>query len=101
MTRDHDGTETVWVITEFDEIEHRIAYTTVTPNLKVNHIVINCESDRLDHTKARVSYTITGLSEKGNQYVKSFSKQHYHEWMTDWEKAINHYLQYGRALRHH
>jgi hypothetical protein len=42
--------------------------------------------DRSDHTKTRVSYTITALSEKGNQYIRSFSKQHYHEWMTNWRK---------------
>ena len=101
VTRDRDRMETIWIITEFDEVKRSIAYTSVTPNLKVNHIVINCESDLSDHTKARVSYTITALSEKGNRYIRSFSKQHYHEWMTDWEKAINYYLQYGRALRHH
>jgi hypothetical protein len=101
MTIDHDGAETTWVITGFDEVKHSIAYTSVTPKLKVNHIVIKCESDRSGHTKAHVSYTITALSEKGNQLIESFSKEHYREWIMNWEKAINHYLLHGVALPHH
>ena len=97
VTKDHDGAETTWVITEFDEVKHRIAYTSVTPNLRINQIVIKCESDRSDHTNAHVSYTITALSEKGNQLIESFSEEHYREWIMNWEKAINHYLQHARA----
>lgn len=101
MTKDSDGTETIWVLTKLDEGSHCIVYTSVTPNLKVNVIEISCEPEGVDRTKARVTYTVTALSEKGNQYVNSFSKEHYDEWMTNWERAINHYLQFGRPLRHH
>ncbi len=101
LTRDHHGTEAIWIIAEFDEIKHSIVYTSVTSNLKVSHISINCEADRADHTKASVSYTITALSERGNQYVRSISKEHYNKQMKKWEEAINHYLQYGHPLRHH
>lgn len=101
VTRDDDGSETIWIITTLDRNNRNIVYTSVTPKLKVSHIEINCEPDGANHTKARVSYTVTALSEKGNQYINSFSKEHYHEWMMNWEKAINHYLQCGRPLQHH
>jgi hypothetical protein len=101
MTRDNDGTETTWIITTLDQNNHNIVYTSVTPNLRVNLIDIKFEPDGDDRTKARVTYTVTALSEKGNQCICSFSKEHYHKWMINWEKAVNHYLQHGRPLRHH
>jgi len=101
VTRDDDETETIWIITTLDRTTGSIAYTSVTPNFKVNIIDISCEPDGVNRTKARVTYTITALSEKGNQYISSFSKDRYNKWMMNWEKAINHYLQCGRPLQHH
>ena len=101
VTRDNAGKKTIWIITVLDQNSHSIIYTSVTPNLKVSLIEISCEPDGVNSPKARVSYTITALSEKGNQYIDSFSKEHYHTWMMNWEKAINHYLQSGRPFRHH
>jgi len=101
VTRDEEETETIWIITMLDQNSHCIAYTSVTPNFKVSLIEISCERDGVNRTKARVTYIITALSEKGNQYVDSFSEEHYHQWMMDWEKAINHYLESGCPFRHH
>jgi len=100
-TKDHEGTETIWTITKLDKKNRKIVYAAVTPGFKVSIIDINCQPDGTNRTKARVTYTITALSEKGKEYVTSMSMQHYHAWMTGWEKAINHYLRWGRALQHH
>lgn len=100
-TGNQDGTETIWIITKFDKKSRSLVYTAVTSNFRVSIIEISCEPDEANHTKARVTYTITALSEKGKQYITSMSKQHYHAWMTKWEKAINHYLQHGHSLQHH
>jgi hypothetical protein len=96
-----DGSESIWVITKFDKENCNIVYTSVTPNSRVSLIDILCEPNGANRTRARVTYTITALSENGNRYIDSFSKEHYDKWMTHWETAINHYLQYGRALRDH
>ena len=101
VTRGSDGTEAVWVIMTFDANSRSIVYTSVTPNFKVSVIEINCRPTGANRTSAHVTYTVTALSEKGNQYVESFSNDYYLEMMKHWEKAINHYLQHGRALRHH
>jgi hypothetical protein len=100
-TRGKDGMETIWVISTFDRNNRNMGYTTVTPNFKVSVIEVKCESIDTNHTKARVTYTVTALSEKGTQYLDSFSEDYYHELMTHWEEAINHFLQHGRPLRHH
>ena len=101
ITKNRDGTETIWTITALDQAKHDIAYTAVTPSIRVTLINITCQPEDDNHTKAHVTYTITALSEKGKQYVKTFTDQHYGEFMANWEKAINHYLQHGRPLPHH
>jgi len=101
VTTDKNGSESIWVITKLDKENCNIVYTSVTPNSKVSLIDILCEPDGANRAKARVTYTITALSENGNHYVDSFSKEHYDGWIMNWEKAINHYLQYGHALQHH
>jgi len=100
-TRDKDGMETIWVISTFDQNKRNIVYTAVTPNFKVSVIEVKCEPDLSSHTKACVTYTVTALSEKGTQYVDSFSEDHYFKMMKHWEEAINHFLQHGYPLRHH
>jgi hypothetical protein len=100
-TRGKDGLETIWVISTFDRNNRNIVYTTVTPNFKVSVIEVKCESEGTNHTKARVVYTVTALSEKGTQYIDYFSEDHYIKMMTHWEEAINHYLRHGCPLRHH
>jgi len=100
-TRGKDGRETVWVISTFDRNNRSIIYTTVTPDFKVSVIEVKCEPDSMSHTKARVTYTVTALSEKGTQFLDSFSEDYYHKMMIHWEEAINHYLQHGCPLRHH
>jgi hypothetical protein len=100
-TTDHDGNEAIWIVTKLDRNGQSIVYSSVMPGFKVSIIEIICQPNGADHTKTRVTYTITALSEKGKQYVTSMSKQHYEEWMTSWEKAINHYLRHGQRLRHH
>lgn len=100
-TRDREGTETIWIITKLDKKSRSIVYTAATPSLKVSVIEINCQPDGTNRTKTRVTYTITALSEKGKEYVASMTRQHYQAWMTDWERAINYYLQFARRLQHH
>ncbi|MGD0160207.1 MAG: hypothetical protein ABSB89_07915 [Candidatus Bathyarchaeia archaeon] len=100
-TRGMDGKETIWVISTFDRNNPSLTYTTVTPGFKVTIIEVKCEPYGTSHTKARVTYTVTSLSEKGNQYLDSFSEDYYCEMMTHWKEAINHYLQHGYPLAHH
>ena len=100
-TKGKDERKTIWVISAFDLNNRSIIYTTVTPDFKVSVIEVKCEPDDISHTKAHVTYTVTALSEKGTQYLDSFSEDYYHRMMTHWEEAINHYLQHGCPLRHH
>ncbi len=39
-------------------------------------------------TRVTVIYTLTGLTEKGNAYIRGFDENHYRGFIESWEKAI-------------
>jgi hypothetical protein len=100
-TRGKDGKVAIWVISTYDRNNRNIIYAAITPDFKASIIEVKCEPDGTSHTKARVTYTVTSLSEKGTQYLDSFSEDYYQEMMTHWEEAINHYLLHGYPMRNH
>jgi len=94
------GDSSIWTIVELDPAAYRIAYLRVRPASHVARIDIACFAVDAETTRADVSYTFTGLTERGNSYVDSFSEAHYAEWMRSWERAIDHWLEHGSALSH-
>lgn len=85
-----------WVITQFDECNHHIEYAVSTMN-RVWFIRVSCQPAG-DKTEALVSYTYTGLNEKGNELNRIALTKMYAQDLKDWQEAINHYLATGAML---
>ncbi len=49
-------------------------------------------------TEAVTSYRHTSLGPRGDDFVASFTADHYRQFMRDWETRINHYLAHGSVL---
>jgi hypothetical protein len=100
-TGSHDEVQVIWTILTFDAAKWRISYLRVTSGSHVARIDIRCEDHLDETTRTSISYTFTALTERGNDYVAKFTEEHYQEWMSSWEKAINYYLRHGHSLQHH
>jgi len=98
VTPNPDGTETVWVVTEYDPSVFRIAFVWVDPGVATAHIRICLEPEGTAQTKANIHYTYTGLSVAGNTELERYDKNWFRKKMTSWEAAINHYLRTGRRI---
>ena len=92
--------ESIWALTAYEPTRLHLAYLRVTPGLHVAFIEIQCAGAQDGTTRATVTYTLTGLSASGNDYLAHFSAR-YQEEMAAWERAINFYLAHGHALPHH
>jgi hypothetical protein len=92
-THGHDDSDTVWVMTQFEPDRHQATYVRVSQHSHVATIAVQCVAEGTANTSATLTYTFTGLTAHGNEYVDTFSEQHYHEWLQQWELAINHYLE--------
>ncbi len=100
ITPNEDGSETTWVVTEYDPASFRIAFAWVNPGLVAAQIRIclSRSSESPGHTSALIRYTYTGLSSNGNQEVERYDQKWFQHKMQSWEAAINHYLRTGKRI---
>jgi hypothetical protein len=92
------GAEEVWVLVEWDSQAGRAGYVHVTPARDVTEIRIHVSGPEQGPSRVEVTYTWTGLSADGNDFVERQTEEHFHAWMREWEEEMTHYLRTGRKL---
>ena len=97
QTIQDDDVSIPWIITRY-EPNTLIEMMYIVPNIRVVRINIQLTPLDKQHTEARIVYTQTGLTEKGNAEVDKFTEKRFHQQMDYWEKAINHYLKHGKII---
>ncbi len=96
-TQHHDEPLATWVISDYDVIDYRVQYVKFVPERYITLIEIQCSS--AEKTTVQVTYTLTALGEKGQDYVQNFTTAYFrHHQMEGWQKAIEHYLKTGETL---
>ncbi len=99
-TQSHLGHEPdfTWTVSKYRPDQAFIEYTVFAPE-RLWWITIQCrEGIGGETTKAEITYTYTGLTEKGNATNEKALETMYHRDLKDWEEAINHYLETGERL---
>ncbi len=96
-TPNPDGSESFWVVTEYDPASFRIGFCWIHPGMVATQISIFLEPDG-SQTKTKIRYVYTGLSAAGNTEVAGFDRDWFVEKMKNWEVAINHYLRTKRRI---
>jgi hypothetical protein len=98
----HSGEEeSIWIVSQYLPKKAFIEYTVIAKE-RVWLIAIQCkELGENQGTQANVTYTYTGLTEKGNNLcIKQMNKIYAHD-LKDWEAAINYYLKTGKTFNSH
>ncbi|MEO0420441.1 MAG: hypothetical protein AAF249_16395 [Pseudomonadota bacterium] len=84
------GDTTYWYVKAYDTSEHRASYVRVTPGADLGSVDVQLVSDGKDGSTVIVSYRLTGLSEAGNESLRShYSEEKYAEMMEEWRSLIN------------
>lgn len=97
-TPNEDGSETTWLVTEYDASAFTIAFAWVNAGSVAAQIRIHLEPKSAQETTAHICYAYTGLSERGNREVERYERAWFESKMQSWETAINHYLRTGRKI---
>ena len=92
-TPNEDGSETIWIVTEYDPHAWRMAFVWVRPGLVATQLAIALRAAGAERTYADIAYTYTGLSKEGNALVAGYTAAWFAEKMRGWESAINLFLQ--------
>lgn len=82
----------IWTVIRYEPSNGSITYWRVAPDSHTAQIAINCHHSDLHATEATITYTFTGLSEAGNEYIAHYTEAWFTEWIQSWATAINGYL---------
>ncbi|MFQ6087966.1 MAG: hypothetical protein ACE5K0_03580 [Candidatus Methanofastidiosia archaeon] len=97
----HGEPNYIWIVTKYMPEQPLIEYTVFTTE-RLWCIAIKCSENTTNQkTEAEITYTYTGLTEKGNAINEKALQVMYSNDLKDWEEAINYYLKTGEKLKHH
>jgi hypothetical protein len=80
-----------WIVARYDTSLNRVTYI-VTASDRIVSIDIQCKSDNDQHTRARVTYTLTSLTPTGNIIIKHLLAAIFDHNLQGWQTAINQVL---------
>jgi len=88
----------IWYITRHEPVNGFVEMIKITPGVTACKLTIRLRP--VDGgSEAAITYTHTSLGPDGDEFVASYTEEHYRQFMRDWETRINHYLFTGNILR--
>lgn len=91
-----DFREAIWIITEHDLAAGRVEMVKVVPGFAVTRLRIRLAAAGARETTAEVAYMYTALSGAGEAFVATRTIEVYEQFMRDWERSMNRYLEGAR-----
>jgi len=103
-TQSHFGQsepDDVWIVSTYSIGDSFIEYT-VFAHERVQWIEVLCEETGSgEATRAEITYTFLGLTERGNSQSREALDRIFAQDLRDWEEAINHHLATGERKHLH
>ncbi|HEY3520667.1 MAG TPA: hypothetical protein VGK80_06465 [Rhodanobacteraceae bacterium] len=85
----HDGRETVWIVSDYRPDQYRVAYARIAQRSNIGLVDVACR-DTSGGARVTVRYTLTGLNEDGDDFVREFlSDAHYTRFIEEWRGALS------------
>lgn len=88
----HGDETSYWTLVDFDNAARTARYNRVTPGSRSAIVEVRCEAIAGRETKVTVRYSLTSLSDAGNQTIAAFVGG-YQAMIEDWRAKIIAYLQ--------
>lgn len=85
----HHGDETtLWCLVDFDPARRYSRYARVTPGSRFVLVEVQCTALNDAATEVSVTYTLTAMTEEGNQAVAGFQGDVFRRMIDEWEHLI-------------
>ena len=91
-THDHAANDAIWIVKKYDPEAYYVQYYKIEPEEKVGLVTVKCHQLSQNSTKIQVTYTYTGLSERGNQFIEDFTEQDYEKFIEEWRNLLIEYF---------
>ena len=86
-----------WVLQIYDTQAYLAKYMVFTPD-RVWFIEVQCNQKAVSKTLATITYTFTSLTSLGKSLNEKALEMMFEKNLSDWEKALNHYLETGQLI---
>ncbi len=93
-----DPVNAIWVITRHEPEQGFVEMIKISPEVTACRLSIQLRPSATG-CEADITYRHTSLGPKGDEFVAAFTEDYYRQFMQDWERRINHYLQTGQMLK--
>lgn len=95
LTKNHDhaSTDAIWLVKRYDPESFLVQFYKIEPEDKVGVITVQCVQIDKCLTEVEVTYEYTGLSEKGNEFIDTFTSVQYKEFIGEWNSLLINYFQ--------
>jgi ribosome modulation factor len=90
--------DTVWIVTNHDSKTYKVEFVRFTHKSRTCILKISVKSKDDISSYVDVSYTYTGITPSGNDFINNFTKDAFLEAVTFWEKSMNYFLETGERL---
>jgi len=79
---------TIWIVMGYAPAAGAVEYARITPGARIAIVRVQCAPVDPANARITVSYEYTGLSEAGNDYVRSMDAPAYQAFIDSWGEAI-------------
>ncbi|MBT8356623.1 MAG: hypothetical protein HKO79_14880 [Desulfobacterales bacterium] len=95
----YEGEEdTVWIVTKHDSKTYEVEFARFTHNSRTCVLKIAVKTKDENSSYVGVSYTYTGITHEGNDFVDNFTDEAFLEAVIFWEQSMNYFLETGARL---
>jgi hypothetical protein len=85
----HGGEETTWMMTRYEPRAGAVSYVRCTPGSRIATVDVVCAAHAPGRCQVTVTYTSTGLSGAGNDWVRAMDERRYEAYIAEWKAAID------------
>ena len=91
-SHDHASSGAIWLVKRYVPKEWLIQLYRVEPEDKIGVVTVQCSrmSDHITHVE--VTYQYTPLSEKGREFIDSFTIETYEKYIDEWRDLLLQYF---------
>ncbi|HEY4366923.1 MAG TPA: hypothetical protein VGN07_06775 [Steroidobacteraceae bacterium] len=89
----------IWFVTRHEPEDGFVEMLKITPDVTACRLQIKVVA-AAGGSEATIRYSHTSLGPRGDAFVAAFTREHYEEFMRDWQARMNHYLRTGQKLKH-
>jgi hypothetical protein len=90
---DHAASKAIWLVKKYIPSEYLVEFYRVEPGEKVGVIAVECSPLSEARSKVNVTYEYIAISEKGKDFISSFTSQVYEEFIGEWQQLLEAYFE--------